>query len=160
MSDENLPLEEGQAQIEKNATIPEAQKNKEEAPDTLEAPKTNTSSDLASTDEVIEEEEVESSDSIEESEISKEKESVDYSNLTKLELITAFENLVGNSAIQSIKEDAEEIKTEFNNQFQEELTEKKVAFLAAGGNMNRQRRKHSMMCLMTSELNVILISKN
>jgi hypothetical protein len=145
MSDENLPLEEGQAQIEKNATIPEAQKNKEEAPnetpieevtpDTLEAPKTNTSSDLASTDEVIEEEEVESSDSIEESEISKEKESVDYSNLTKLELITAFENLVGNSAIQSIKEDAEEIKTEFNNQFQEELTEKKVAFLAAGGNI-------------------------
>ncbi len=47
-----------------------------------------------------------------------------------------MENLVSaNGAIESIKEEAEEIKTEFNNLFQEELTQKKEAFLAQGGNI-------------------------
>ncbi len=146
MSDQNQPLEEGETQIDKNATTQEALENKTEAlehapveqvtaskAETTEVKAVVPMKDLAATEEVIEEEEVESSDTIEETEISKE--SVDYSSLTKIELITAIENLIANSNIQSIKEEAEEIKTEFNNQFQEELTEKKTAFLAEGGNI-------------------------
>tara|TARA_B100000795_G_scaffold158062_1_gene118771 strand:+ start:72911 stop:74884 length:1974 start_codon:yes stop_codon:yes gene_type:complete len=146
MSDQNQPLEEGETQIDKNATTQEALENKTEAlehapveqvtaskAETTEVKAVVPMKDLAATEEVIEEEEVESSDTIEETEISKE--SVDYSSLTKIELITAIENLIANNNIQSIKEEAEEIKTEFNNQFQEELTEKKTAFLAEGGNI-------------------------
>ncbi len=146
MSDQNQPLEEGETQIDKNATTQEALENNTEAlehapveqvtaskAETTEVKAVVPMKDVAATEEVIEEEEVESSDTIEETEISKE--SVDYSSLTKIELITAIENLIANSNIQSIKEEAEEIKTEFNNQFQEELTEKKTAFLAEGGNI-------------------------
>jgi hypothetical protein len=87
-------------------------------------------------EEEIEEEEVESSDALEvDTKISEEKESVDYSNLTNVALIAALEKLVASHNIQDIKEEAEEIKTEFNNQFQEGLTEKKEAFLAEGGNI-------------------------
>ena len=59
----------------------------------------------------------------------------DYHNLSPKELISALENLLKSSAIQDIKHDADEIKSEFNAQFQTELEHKKSEFLASGGNI-------------------------
>lgn len=59
----------------------------------------------------------------------------DYHAMSKEELIAELERLVKNEKIQAIKEHVEEIKTEFNAKFDEELEEKKEDFLADGGNI-------------------------
>lgn len=83
------------------------------------------------------EEEITSSDEDpleEDSEETTKTEALDYSSLNQTSLISALQELVATQDVQKIKNDAEEIKTEFNNQFQEELAEKKETFLAEGGN--------------------------
>ncbi|MEP6261659.1 MAG: DUF349 domain-containing protein [Gillisia sp.] len=59
----------------------------------------------------------------------------DYHSMTKEELVTEFEHLLNKEKIQAIKEHVEEIKTEFNAKFDEEVEEKKEEFLAEGGNI-------------------------
>ena len=59
----------------------------------------------------------------------------DYHAMTKEELVKEFEQLLNKEKIQAIKEHVEEIKTEFNAKFDEELEEKKEDFLAEGGNI-------------------------
>lgn len=59
----------------------------------------------------------------------------DYHALTKEQLVEELELLVKREKIQAIKEHVEEIKTEFNAKFDEELEEKKEEFLAEGGNI-------------------------
>ncbi|MDX1462449.1 MAG: DUF349 domain-containing protein [Marinirhabdus sp.] len=85
-------------------------------------------------DDSEDEEEISSSDDDEEDE-DNEEESVDYSAMTKKELIAALEKLLKNKPVQDIKKDAEDIRTEFNAKFAEELAEKKEEFLAEGGNI-------------------------
>ncbi|WP_432410765.1 DUF349 domain-containing protein [Rasiella sp. SM2506] len=80
-----------------------------------------------------EEEEIASSDEEEKEE--DEEEDVDYSELSKKELIAAFAKLLKEKPVQEIKKEAEDIKTEFNSKFSEALEEKKEEFLAAGGNI-------------------------
>ena len=148
MSDENLPKEEENLENQQDSATQQQQdaspKVTEEAAAEEKATESKTTqttqveeSKISETEiEVEEEDEIESSDAIEEdTNISEEKESVDYSTLSKTELITALNSLVANNNIQDIKGAAEEIKTEFNNQFLEELAEKKEAFLAEGGNI-------------------------
>lgn len=60
---------------------------------------------------------------------------IDYSSLSKKELIVAFSKLLKDKPVQEIKKEAEEIKTEFNSKFTEALEEKKEEFLAEGGNI-------------------------
>ncbi|MEZ4875625.1 MAG: DUF349 domain-containing protein [Flavobacteriaceae bacterium] len=91
-----------------------------------------------STEEVVEEDshdEEEEETSSDEEEEEKEEEEVDYHSLSKKELIAALQKLLKDKPIQSIKNAVEEIKTEFNAKFAEELDEKKEEFLAAGGNI-------------------------
>lgn len=78
------------------------------------------------------EEEIASSDEEEKEEDADE---IDYSALSKKELIAAFAKLLKDKPIQEIKKEAEEIKTEFNAKFTEALEEKKEEFLAGGGNI-------------------------
>lgn len=59
----------------------------------------------------------------------------DYHDLSPKELISALENLLKSNTIQEIKHDVDEIKSEFNAQFQTELDQKKSEFLASGGNI-------------------------
>lgn len=81
-------------------------------------------------------EEVVSSEDQEDHEDSEdEKAQKDYSSLSKKELISEFEKLLQGSKIQDIKSEAEEIRSEFNNKFNEELEHKKEEFLAEGGNI-------------------------
>jgi hypothetical protein len=86
-------------------------------------------------DEVEDEEEVVSSEDEEETEGEEEKAQKDYSSLSKKELISEFQKLLQSHKIQDIKEEAEEIRAEFNNKFNEELEHKKEEFLSEGGNI-------------------------
>jgi Domain of Unknown Function (DUF349) len=78
------------------------------------------------------EEEIASSD---EEEKEEDEDEVDYSALSKKELIAAFEKLLKSKPVQEIRKEAEEIKTEFNSKFTEALEEKKEEFIAGGGNI-------------------------
>ncbi|HLV92408.1 MAG TPA: DUF349 domain-containing protein [Aequorivita sp.] len=81
-----------------------------------------------------EEEEVVSSEE-EEDDTKEEKAQKDYSSLSKKELISELESLLKNNKVQDIKEEAEEIRSEFNSKFNEELEQKKEEFLSEGGNI-------------------------
>jgi len=102
---------------------------------------TETSLDTASRnkveneeEDIADEEEIASSDE-EDKEEEDEEEDIDYSALSKKELIEAFAKLLKDKPVQEIKTEAEEIKTEFNSKFAEALEEKKEEFLAEGGNI-------------------------
>lgn len=82
-----------------------------------------------------EEAEVESSEDEEEEEDSEEKAQKDYTTLSKKELIAELDRLLKTKKIQELKHDVEEIRSEFNSQFNEELEQKKEEFLADGGNI-------------------------
>lgn len=81
------------------------------------------------------EEEVVSSEDQEEDDDQEEKAQKDYSALSKKELVAELENLLKTKKIQDLKHDVEEIRSEFNSKFNEELEQKKEAFLAEGGNI-------------------------
>jgi len=85
--------------------------------------------------ETEDEEEISSSDDEEEDEEKEEKAQKDYHTFSKKELITELQSLLKNKPIQEIKHDVEEIKTEFNAKFQDDLEHKKEEFLAEGGNI-------------------------
>ncbi len=84
--------------------------------------------------EIEEEEEISSSEEEEEDEHEVEEE-IDYHALSKKELIAEFKKLLGSKPIQSIKNAAEEIRTEFQAKFSEEMEQKKEEFLEEGGNL-------------------------
>src|SRR5690606_20932134 len=86
--------------------------------------------------EVEDEEEVASSEDGEEDDgHNEEKAQKDYSKLSEKELVAELEKLLKGSKIQNIKHDVEEIRSEFNHKFNEELEQKKEEFLAGGGNI-------------------------
>ena len=59
----------------------------------------------------------------------------DYSLLSKEELVAELNAVTENKPVQSIKDFVEEIKTEFNTKFTEELEKSKEIFLEEGGNI-------------------------
>ena len=158
MSDENLPKEEekDQAPQEQETSANEVEKaseevtqeNSEEA-NTKDAPEKeeavtaedqtsekaeNTSQKDSEEETEDDEEEVSSSDDEEHDEETEEEE-VDYHSLSKKELITEFQKLLKDKPVQNIKNAVEEIRTEFNAQFADEMEQKKEEFLADGGNI-------------------------
>jgi hypothetical protein len=82
------------------------------------------------------EEEVSSSDDHEDEEgEEEEKAQKDLHALSPKELISELKNLLATKPVQELKHDVEEIRTEFNSKFQDELEHQKEEFLAAGGNI-------------------------
>ncbi len=59
---------------------------------------------------------------------------LDYTKLNLEELVDELQKLLKNNPVQRIKNEAEVIKTAFNQKFGALLAEKKAAFLAEGGN--------------------------
>ncbi len=59
----------------------------------------------------------------------------DYHAMSKEELVKELRDLVKNEKIQVIREHVDEIKTEFNQKFNEEEEQKKEEFLAEGGDV-------------------------
>ena len=94
-----------------------------------------TESDTEENKAIEEEEETASSEDTDTEETNSEEEEIDYHALTKEQLITELAKLLASKPIQSIKNEVEEIKTEFNAKFEEELEHKKEEFLAEGGNI-------------------------
>ena len=85
---------------------------------------------------IDDEEEIASSDEDEvEEEDTEEKAQKDYHKLSPKELISELQTLLKTKSIQELKHDVEEIRTEFNARFQDELEHKKEEFLAEGGNI-------------------------
>ncbi|MCB0451299.1 MAG: DUF349 domain-containing protein [Aequorivita sp.] len=81
------------------------------------------------------EDEVASSEDEEDEEESEEKAQKDYSSLSEKELVAELDKLLKTKKIQELKHDVEEIRSEFNSKFNEELEHKKEEFLAEGGNI-------------------------
>lgn len=109
-----------------------------EEKEAVEAPSKETP--LSAENEDVENEDVEDEEEIvsseeEEDDTKEEKAQKDYSSLSKKELISEFESLLKNNKVQDIKEEAEEIRSEFNSKFNEELEQKKEEFLSEGGNI-------------------------
>lgn len=100
----------------------------------------NDSPDIAveETDDLLQEEEdeeeIESSED-EEEDHKAEKSQKDYSHLSKKELLEEFKRLLLHNKIQDIKDEVEEIRSEFNAQFNEEMEQKREDFMADGGNL-------------------------
>lgn len=90
---------------------------------------------IAEASEGEDEEEVASSEDEEDEEEHEEKTQKDYSTLSEKELVAELDNLLKTKKIQELKHDVEEIRSEFNNLFNEELEHKKEEFLAEGGNI-------------------------
>jgi len=82
-----------------------------------------------------EEEIASSEDSDDDEEDTDEKAQKDYHSLSEKELVAELEKLLKNNSIQQIKHDVEEIRSEFNSKFNEEMEQKKEEFLAEGGNI-------------------------
>ncbi len=82
-----------------------------------------------------EEEEISSSDDEEKEEDDEEDDGKDYSELSKKELIFEFQSLLKNKPVQKIKNEVDEIRSEFNSKFNDLLEQKKEEFLADGGNI-------------------------
>lgn len=59
---------------------------------------------------------------------------IDYSQLSLEQLIKALEKLIHHERIQIIRDHVEQIKSEFNSQYEDLVEEKKEAFLQEGGN--------------------------
>ena len=81
-----------------------------------------------------EEDEIASSDE-EEKEEEEEDDGKDYSELSKKELISEFKSLLKDNPVQKIKNEVDEIRSEFNSKFNDLLEQKKEEFLADGGNI-------------------------
>jgi hypothetical protein len=86
-------------------------------------------------DEEDDEEEVASSDDEEDHDEHDKEEAVDYHTLSKQELVEALKELLATKPVQRIKNDVEEIRSEFNAKFNKELEKQKEKFLKEGGNI-------------------------
>ncbi|HZH70063.1 MAG TPA: DUF349 domain-containing protein [Flavobacteriaceae bacterium] len=140
MSDQELSKNEEEIQKQKTPAAEEttSENNQVDQPENTEESK--PSEEVPVTKEVApkeedEEEEVSSSDDEENDDDDDEKAAADYHSMTQPQLIAALKSLLKNNKVQDIKKEVQEIKTEFEAQFDEELNEKKEEFLASGGNI-------------------------
>lgn len=99
--------------------------------ETHQTPAEETAEKKDGDDENEDEEEIVSSDDDEKDD----NDEKSYHNMTQKQLIDALKNLLHTVKIQNIKKDVDQIKREFNNQYNDELSEKKEEFLAQGGNI-------------------------
>ena len=148
MSDQINSTQQDNSPIEKSGTTPQATNNQEETTKQMSSEKaepagqqptkvvdTMAEEKLVSTQEITEELEVESSDAMPLANTVIENEPVDYSNLSQLELISSLKNLIASGSIEIIKGQVEEIKATITNLFEQELAQKKEAFVNQGGNI-------------------------
>ncbi len=103
----------------------------EEATPAAEAPAATVNANEEDEDEEIEE--VEEAEDEEENDTPIEE--VDYSSLDQQQLVKHLGALIENHSFKKIKNQVEEIKNEFNDQFNAETAKVKETFLAEGGNI-------------------------
>jgi hypothetical protein len=137
--EESTPVEEVETPIDvtSDAVVSEDEKNNEAvAVENTPAAKVTEDEDAPAAKATADEEEIESSDDEHKDEAETEhNEELDYNSLSKQELIAALGDLIKSKPISDIKNVVEEIKSEFNSKFSEEVAQKKEEFLAEGGNI-------------------------
>jgi hypothetical protein len=137
-SEEVTPVEAQQTKETKEKDVEEAAEttSEEKKEEKKEEPIVVAKSD-DDEDNTEEEEEVASSDDHhkDDHDHHEEEEVKDYHSLSKKELIVELEGLLKSKPVQQIKQDVEEIRSEFNAKFKEELEHQKEEFLAGGGNI-------------------------
>ena len=136
---ENSELVEGNINAPKADHVQEEMEEKEEGEENINAPESSDAvvEDTEDEDEDGDEEEIKSSEDEEDDneEENDDEKIIDYHSLSKKELVERFRELLKSAHIQKIKNDVEEIKSEFNAKFAEELEHKKEEFLEKGGNI-------------------------
>lgn len=137
INNEQLTLNNDEASEKEASKIVKPSKEENTDPETRQVPEVedaqNQQADLEDTLEEEDEEEVQSSD--QEDHEDDDQEEVDYSSLNEKQLIATLKKLIQEKPIPQIKIAVEEIKTEFNAKFAEELNAKKEEFIAEGGNI-------------------------
>lgn len=128
---EEIQVEEADAPQADTVT---SEEKKEDTPE-QEVVKANTPKDTDEEENEEEEEEVSSSDDEHEEETQEVEEEKDYHSLSKKELVAELKELLNSKPVQQIKNEVEEIRSEFNAKFNEELEHEKEEFLANGGNI-------------------------
>lgn len=78
--------------------------------------------------------------------------SVDYSQLSKAELVATLENLIDAEEVASMKDDVEAIKVAFYKRHKAEVDAKRKAFIADGGNSEEFVNESDSMELRLKEL--------
>jgi hypothetical protein len=121
-------------EVEETAAAAEPDTEEKETIEEVEETAATAEADTEEKETIEEVEETVSSDDTAAEETDSEEE-IDYHALTKEQLIAELTKLLASKPIQSIKNEVEEIKTEFNAKFEEELEHKKEEFLAEGGNV-------------------------
>ena len=128
--------------VESQETTPKVEVQKTDTSENKENQKIDTPNSETKEDEDStaaeaseDEDEVTSSDDNEHEDDVEEKAQKDYHSLSPKELISELQQLLKTAPIQELKHDVEEIRTEFNSKFQDELVQKKEEFIAGGGNI-------------------------
>lgn len=140
--EENVPEENSESssvaeeKTEDKGNMEEVMIAEKESVEEKELPETNTDEKIeASENDEEDEEEVASSEDEDEEEEQEDSAQKDYSTLSKKELVVELDKLLKTKKIQELKNEVEEIRSEFNNQYNDELEQKKEEFLAEGGNI-------------------------
>lgn len=123
---------------EQVTAINESDESKKDVDETTsETPENSKDTSQNNEDESDDEDEIASSDDDEtENDSDQEtKPSEDFHNMSQKELVASFKKLLQTAKVQDIKKEVDEIRHEFNSQFDDELNEKKEEFIAQGGNI-------------------------
>lgn len=137
-SEDSVKTQEEEAETVEEDTVEEREASEKEEAVTEETEKlaeASSKTTIHDEEEDHEEDEEEVASSEDEEHEEEEEEEVDYHSLSKKELVAEFKKLLNDKPVQSIKNAVEEIRSEFNAKFAEELEEKKEEFLADGGNI-------------------------
>lgn len=135
MSDENFPQKDSENQPETTIhSEPDPVKSEKETEPDSDTPVARTTEPVVEeTDEDDIQEDVQSSDDDEEKEEEQEEKSQkDYASFSKKQLISELDKLLKSGNIPEIKHDVEEIRSEFESKFNEEMEQKKKEFLDSG----------------------------
>lgn len=135
MSDENFPQKDSENQPETTIhSEPDPVKSEKETEPDSDTPVARTTEPVVEeTDGDYIQEDVQSSDDDEEKEEEQEEKSQkDYASFSKKQLISELDKLLKSGNIPEIKHDVEEIRSEFESKFNEEMEQKKKEFLDSG----------------------------
>lgn len=131
IKDNTTPLE----KTEESSTEQTPVKEKEAKPVVNQPEADSNNSSNTDEEHSDDEEEISSSDDEDEDANEHQTPEINYHNLSQIQLVEELKKLLATHKVQNIKKEVDEIRREFNNQFDDELNEKKEEFLAQGGNI-------------------------
>ncbi|GGD90872.1 DUF349 domain-containing protein [Planktosalinus lacus] len=121
-------------QKKQETSVDESDQNENKPGDTT-SEKVENQIEASESDEDEEDEITSSDDEETEDDSEQDKGTTDYHSMSQKELVGSLKDLLKTGKIQEIKKEVDEIRHEFNSQFDDEINEKKEEFIAQGGNI-------------------------